>query len=465
MLRKEITNPKMKEWLAKSEKEQEKIADENGWHWYFDWFEAGDIIRYKYEQKDKDPHVKNKYHGCYDGYYKKHTKKASYTFLGPDARFHRSETPTHTWTEYEPCINKKCSHYNPEWEESNCGYFGDNCRIGYDCFNELFAQIQQWIDICGIEEISELQKDLNIHPDIIGWFKEGDDYFKKKEGDKMYLNEDAVEEITNLLHEVQEVVEFVGNIGITYQSDSWNATVPSDYDYENILAWTKEHFQHIDITNIDHFVFGGSVCIAEYDYKGKYISGPKELHQAKVNTVKKYMQEVVDNFEAKYFEISNVGAEDIYDNCGWECSVDFAVTPIKHKCCIQDNTDKLIEQIANEDLKTSEDPWIEYNTKNPDDNQKYYAMVGFHSTDLINPEEKEYRANFGLNRKYIQDAADLIRKIENEAEELRVKYADKGIKVSIGDFNVGCKYGMSIYIWVPYQKQPEKERPKHLHYH
>lgn len=332
-------------------------------------------------------------------------------------------------------------------------------------FEWLFATIQSFIDVCGIENIDELQKDLNVHPDIIGWFKEGDDYFKKKESDKMYLNESAIEEITNLLHEVQEVVEFVKNIGITYSSDPWTATSPNNHDYLNIFTWERQHFENIDISDIDYFNFGGSVCIAQYDYKGKYISEPKELHQAKVDTVKKYMQEVVDNFEAKYFEISNVGDEDIYDNCGWECFVSFAVTPIKHKCCIQDNTDRLIEQITDEDLKTAEDPWIEYNIKNPDDNQKYYAMVGFHSCELINPEEKEYRADFGPNRKYTQDASRLIRKIENEAEELRIKYADKGIKISIGDFNDGCQYGMSIYVWVPYQKQPVKEMPKDLHYY
>ena len=459
----EPKNEKWNEWCKKNENEQAKIAEENEWGWYFEWGTTGDILRAQYEKADPDPKPANKY-GGYDQYYAEHEIGKSYVYLGMDASFHHSDKPTNVWTEFTPCTNTECSWHKDDEKYGNCRFYGERPRL-FECFEQLFATIQSFIDVCGIENIDELQKDLNIHPDIIGWFKEGDEYFKKKEGDKMYLNEDAVEEITNLLHEVQEVVEFVGNIGITYQSDSWNATVPSDYDYENILAWTKEHVQHIDITNIDHFVFGGSVCIAEYDYKGKYISGPKELHQAKVDTVKKYMQEVVDNFEAKYFEISNVGAEDIYDNCGWECSVDFAVTPIKPKCCIQDNTDKLIEQIADEDLKTAEDPWIEYNTKNPDDNQKYYAMVGFHSCKLINPEERIYRADFGPNRKYIQDASKLIREIENEAEELRIKYADKGIKVSIGDFNDGCEYGMSIYVWVPYQKQPAKEMPKHLHYH
>ena len=456
-------NEKWIEWGKKTEEEQEKIAEENEWGWYFEWDTTGDILRAQYEKADPDPKPANKY-GGYDQYYAKHEIGKSYVYLGMDASFHRSDKPTSTWTEFTPCTNTECSWHKDDEKAGNCRYYGERPRL-FQCFEELFATIQSFIDVCGIENIDELQKDLNIHPDIIGWFKEGDDYFKKKEGDKMYLNEDAVEEITNLLHEVQEVVEFVKNIGITYSSDPWTATSPNNHDYLNILTWERQHFKNIDISDIDYFDFGGSVCIAQYDYKGKYTSGPKELHQAKVDTVKKYMQEVVDNFEAKYFEISNVGDEDIYDNCGWECFVSFAVTPIKHKCCIQDNTDKLIEQIADEDLKTAEDPWIEYNIKNPDDNQKYYAMVGFHSCELINPEEREYMADFGPNRKYIQDASKLIRNIENEAEELRIKYADKGIKVSISDFNDGCQYGMSIYVWVPYQKQPVKEMPKDLHYY
>ena len=457
-----IKNPKFKEWIHKNEHEQEEIAEKNDWKWYFDWFEAGDNIRYEYEQADKDPRVKDKYHQCYDGYYKKHTQKASYTYLGMDARFHRSETPTHTWTEYEPCENKQCSYYK-NGEHGNCDYFGDNCRIGYDCFNELFAQIQQWIDVCGIEAIDELQKDLNIHPDIIGWFKEGDEYFKKGD-DKMYLNEKAVEEIWNLLCEVKAIVSLVSNMGINYHSDPWCAVYPINHDYANILTWDKEHFKYIDITNIDKFIVGGSMSHTEYDYKGNFVSDPEELAKAKANTIQHYLNKIVTNFKSEYFKII-VYYEEPYRDCGWECPMGIEAILIKEKCCEQaNNLDQLVEQIADEDLKTAEDPWIDYDIKNPDDNKKYYAMVGFHSCELINPEEKEYRADFGPNRKYIQDASRLIRKIENEAEELRIKYADKGVKVSIGDFNDGCQYGMSIYVWVPYHTQ-RKEIPDNLHYY
>ena len=451
----EPKNKKWNEWCKKNEDEQAKIAEENEWGWYFEWDTIGDILRAQYEKADPDPKPANKY-GGYDQYYAKHEIGKSYVYLGMDASFHHSDKPTNVWTEFTPCTNTKCSWHKDDEKAGNCRYYGERPRL-FQCFEELFATIQSFIDVCGIENIDELQKDLNIHPDIIGWFKEGDEYFKKKEGDKMYLNEDAVEEITNLLHEVQEVVEFVGNIGITYQSDSWNATVPSDYGYENILAWTKEHFQHIDITNIDHFVFGGSVCIAEYDYKGKYISGPKELHQAKVDTVKKYMQEVVDNFEAKYFKISNVGAEDIYDNCGWECSVDFAVTPIKPKCLEKSINQELIDQIKKEISIDYEYDEKECNAETGIKPEGNFAYMLEHFSDLVDPHDIEYEGNFGYNGKYIRDVMKVINKTEEKAKLLREKYKKYDVTVTIGDFNVGCEYGVTIYIWIPHQIQKRDE--------
>ena len=456
-------NEKWIEWGKKTEEEQEKIAEENEWGWYFEWDTTGDILRAQYEKADPDPKPANKY-GGYDQYYAKHEIGKSYIYLGMDASFHRSDKPTSTWTEFTPCTNTKCSWHQDDEKEGNCRYFGERPRL-FQCFEELFATIQSFIDVCGIENIDELQKDLNIHPDIIGWFKEGDDYFKKKEGDKMYLNEKAVEEIWNLLCEVKEVVSLVSNMGINYHSDPWCAVYPINHDYANILTWNKEHFQYIDITNIDKFIVGGSMSHTEYDYKGDFVSDSEELAKAKANTIEYYLNKIVTNFKSEYFKIIVYG-EEPYRDCGWECPMGIEAILIKEKCCEQaDDLDQLVEQIADEDLKAAEDPWIDYDIKNPDDNQKYYAMVGFHSCKLINPEEREYMADFGPNRKYIQDASKLIRNIENEAEELRIKYADKGIKVSISDFNDGCQYGMSIYVWVPYQKQPVKEMPKDLHYY
>ena len=56
-------NEKWIEWGKKTEEEQEKIAEENGWGWYFEWDTIGDILRAKYEKADPDPKPANKYGG------------------------------------------------------------------------------------------------------------------------------------------------------------------------------------------------------------------------------------------------------------------------------------------------------------------------------------------------------------------------------------------------------------------
>lgn len=450
-------NKKMEEWLQKSPQEQEKIAEENGWRWFFEFFEAGDIIRSHYEKADKSDRVKDKYHGCYDGYYKEHQKGESYVHLGLDGCFHRTEKPTSTWTEYHPCSNKKCPYYDPKGYEDrggNCGYFGDNIVIGYDCFNGLFATIQQWIDVCGIEELDQLQKHYNIHEDIIGWFKEGDDYFKNKESDKIYLNKEAVNEIWNLTKQVQDVVNLVSKMGIYYHSDPWTAVHPVNHDYEDILRWKREDFEHIDVDNVDSFAVGGSMSHSEYEYKGEWESDPRELAEAKANTIKYYLDDIVKNFQTKYFKIE-VYAERPYRDAGWECPIGIEATLIKPKCLKQTQLNAIIKEI-NEDIDIA----YEYNEKecNAETGIKpegEFAYMLEHMSDLVDPDDEEYKGSFTnhLNGKYIKDAMALINKVEQQAKELQIKYKKYGVVVTIGDFNVGCEYGMCIYFWIPYQTQ------------
>lgn len=57
-----------------------------------------------------------------------------------------------------------------------------------------------------------------------------------------------------------------------------------------------------------------------------------------------------------------------------------------------------------------------------------------------------------LNGKYIRDAMHLINTVEERANKIAMKYADKGVKVTINDFNEGCQYGMVVYVWIPYQE-------------
>lgn len=166
-------NEKMIEWNSKSRKEQEEVAMENGWSWFFDWTDVGSQLLHDYEQVDKDPNVHEKY-GGYDNLNKETEVKHSYVYMGMDFGFHISDTPTDSWIEYQPCTNADCKYYDPKsWGVNgggNCGLFGDVCRLN-ECHAELFVLIQQYVDVCGIEAINDLQKEWCIHEDIVDWFK------------------------------------------------------------------------------------------------------------------------------------------------------------------------------------------------------------------------------------------------------------------------------------------------------
>ena len=186
-------HPKWTEWCKKSEEEQLKIAEENGWMWYTDWYDLGEIVRSAYEQADTSDNVTKKY-GGYDRWDEEHQIETSNVFLGMDGSFHTSNKPTNQWTVYNPCTNDKCPYNQGEYANSDeCGYFGCNERQ-YDCFNDLFASIQAVIDVCGEDELNNLQKDLNIHSDIIGWFIYGKKYFSQQM--KLFIS-DLIDEYSN----------------------------------------------------------------------------------------------------------------------------------------------------------------------------------------------------------------------------------------------------------------------------
>lgn len=121
-------------------------------------------------------------------------------------------------------------------------------------------------------------------------------------------------------------------------------------------------------------------------------------------------------------------------------------------------------KLVNEIINNEEDKIIEYirtyddanNLTNvPDGDYKY--MVEFFSEELIDPKEdiKTYGGYFSeeeYNGEYIRDCMNLINKIEQRAEEIKDRYLSLGCDVSIGDFNIGCQYGMAIYVWVPEQE-------------
>ena len=122
----------------------------------------------------------------------------------------------------------------------------------------------------------------------------------------------------------------------------------------------------------------------------------------------------------------------------------------------KDKTKKLVNEIINNE----EDYIIEYagtETKNINNDEmkpigNFSYMIKFFSTFLINEHETEYQGDFGHNGKYITDCATLIENTQRRAIELEEKYSNLGVKITIGDFNTGCQYGMAIYVWVPEQK-------------
>ena len=126
-------------------------------------------------------------------------------------------------------------------------------------------------------------------------------------------------------------------------------------------------------------------------------------------------------------------------------------------------TKQLIEQIKNEEdhiieLSASplyKNPVNEFTEESGLQPQGDFAyMVEFFSFDLIDSNNDEYQGCFSkcdYNGKYIRDAMKLINDIETRAKELEEKYSDKGVKVTINDFNEGCQYGMAVYVWIPYQ--------------
>lgn len=127
-------------------------------------------------------------------------------------------------------------------------------------------------------------------------------------------------------------------------------------------------------------------------------------------------------------------------------------------------TKRLIEEIKNEQdsvIELSASPLYDNNPKDifhqdsglvPNGDFPY--MLEFFSTHLVCQDDDDYQGCFSANDyngKYIRDAMALINDVEKRAKELADKYANKGVKVTVNDFNEGCQYGMAIYVWIPYQ--------------
>ena len=119
---------------------------------------------------------------------------------------------------------------------------------------------------------------------------------------------------------------------------------------------------------------------------------------------------------------------------GYYTYFDYNINSWNHYKNDEKTTKILVKAIAQEEdniIELSASPLYD-NPKNAfDKNSKlvpkgdFVYMLEFFSVDLVDSEEK--------------------------AEYIKQKYKNKGVEVTIGDFNEGCQYGMAIYVWIPYQ--------------
>lgn len=136
----------------------------------------------------------------------------------------------------------------------------------------------------------------------------------------MKLKKDAIKELYNIIEIVSKISSFAYKSGIIYTSDAWKAT---DGEYEDIpnynehiMSWTIEDLENLNIDNINKFFIGGSVCSADFEYKGKYIPKPKTIEKAEADLVKKLLLKYCPK-ESKYFKLEFYD-EGRIENCGWE---------------------------------------------------------------------------------------------------------------------------------------------------
>ena len=134
----------------------------------------------------------------------------------------------------------------------------------------------------------------------------------------MKMNKEAINEITNLLEEVKDVVRLMEEFGINIISDPWIAT--SFSDKEDILTWKKNDFEKItNIEENDEFYIGGNIITgSQHRYKNKSIIAPKELAEIQGKIFEKYLKNIINEISLKHFDIEFENEYGLTDNCGWE---------------------------------------------------------------------------------------------------------------------------------------------------
>ena len=115
----------------------------------------------------------------------------------------------------------------------------------------------------------------------------------------------------------------------------------------------------------------------------------------------------------------------------------------------------LKENILKEDGKIIE---FGYEYTNPNEMSSrpvgdWDCMLEFFSSELVCADDDErYNGNFNirdLSGDYVRNCMKVINDVEKHVELLKNKYEKYGVKITIGDFNIGCQYGMAVYFWIP----------------
>jgi len=134
----------------------------------------------------------------------------------------------------------------------------------------------------------------------------------------MKMNKEAINEITNLLEEVKDVVRILKDFGIHITSDSWSCT--SFSGEEDILSWKKEDFENITNINIgDRISIGGDIITGTYSkHNGMWVCAPKKLAIVQGEIFEKYLNDIIKSNQLKHFDLKLVDEYGIYDNDGWE---------------------------------------------------------------------------------------------------------------------------------------------------
>lgn len=274
------------------------------------------------------------------------------------------------------------------------------------------------------------------------------------------LNKEAIDEIMYLLTEVKDVVRLLKEFHINITSDPWRAISSYDCNRENILVWEKEDFETLDkLETGDVFYIGGNVVTGtQHHYKNKWIIAPKELADVQGKIFKEYLQQIIESVSLKHFELKFNDEYGLIDNCGWEHYLAIN-TKIKRSALVDEETNQFLENFF--DNYTYDYVYTRYddsydnistvdNLNGYDD--KYDCMIEIFS-NLIDPSNYEPSELTGdvVTDEYIDAIVKERDRMRKLAKEIECRYKAQGVKVTLSKWNVGCEFGMAIYVWIPSQ--------------